>query len=95
MKTEVYLYSLAALIIYCIVIVVLPNFGLYVAFRGYIFPAIISIFLTILNFNSIENILDYFIKLLIFIIISYTLRWLIFFVFNVFFDVDIRCLKTD
>ena len=49
----------------------------------------------ILNFNSIENILDYFIKLLIFIIISYTLRWLIFFVFNVFFDVDIRCLKTD
>lgn len=95
MKIKSYLWSFLILLIYSLLIVLLPNFGLYVAFRGCIFPVLISILLTVLNIHTVKNVLGYVVKLLIFIICGYLLRWFTFYAFKGYFDVDFRYLKND
>ena len=95
MKYKTYLFSVIILIFYCTAIVFLPNFDLYEDFRGYILPIIVSVFLTTLNFHNVKNRFDYVIKLLFFIGLGYILRFMIFYFFNGYFDVDFRHLKDD
>jgi len=95
MKYKTYLFSVIILIFYCTAIVFLPNFDLYEDFRGYILPIIVSVFLTTLNFHNVKNRFDYVIKLLFFIVLGYILRFMIFYFFNGYFDVDFRHLKDD
>lgn len=95
MKYKTYLFSVIILIFYCTAIVFLPDFDLYEDFRGYILPIIVSVFLTTLNFHNVKNRFDYVIKLLFFIGLGYILRFMIFYFFNGYFDVDFRHLKDD
>lgn len=95
MKYKTYLFSVIILIFYCTAIVFLPNFDLYEDFRGYILPIIVSVFLTTLNLHNVKNRFDYVIKLLFFIGLGYILRFMIFYFFNGYFDVDFRHLKDD
>lgn len=44
MKTKNFLISLILLLFYGFVIILIPNFSFYVLFRGFILPAILSIF---------------------------------------------------
>lgn len=95
MKNKVYLCSFVVLLTYCVVIVFLPNFELYVAFRGYILPALLSVVLTAFNFVSVRGKADYAVKLVIFIVLGYALRLLVFFACNGYFDVNFLHLKND
>ena len=95
MKNKLYLCSYLVLLIYCLVIVFLPNFELYVEFRGCILPALLSVVLTAFNFGTIRGKADYAIKLVDFIVLGYLLRLLLFFAFNGYFDVDFLHLKND
>lgn len=95
MKNKVYLCSFVVLLTYCVVIIFLPNFELYVAFRGYILPALLSVVLTAFNFCSVRGKADYTVKLVIFIVLGYALRLLVFFACKGYFDVNFLHLKND
>lgn len=95
MRSKSILQSVIIILCYCVGIVFLPNFYLYVEFRGFIFPALISIILTLVNFKTVTGNYDYFMKLLVFVVLGYILRFLVFFAFNGYFDVDFRYIKND
>ncbi len=95
MKIRIFLQSILVEICYCLMVVLLPNFNLYVEFRGIILPSLYSVILTVVNFKSIMGKVDYFIKLVLYVFLGYILRLLIFFVANGYFDVNFLYLKND
>ena len=95
MRTKIFFQSILIMFCYCVVIVFLPDFSMYVEFRVFIFPSLVSIILTMVNFKINIKKFDYFIKLLLFIFLGYILRFLLFFAFKGYFDVDFRYIKND
>lgn len=95
MKTKNFLISLILLLFYGFVIVLMPSFNFYVLFRGFLLPAVLSVFLTILNYKSIKSVLDFLVKILLFTVLGYFFRSLAFYICNGYFDVDFRYLQND
>ena len=95
MRSKKFFLSMFIMFCYCVLIVFLPNFSLYVEFRGYILPFLLSVILTMVNFKTIKGWFDYFAKLLLFIALGYILRLLVFFAFKGYFDVDFRNIEYD
>gem|GEM_PF-6249799 len=60
MRSKKFFLSMFIMFCYCVLIVFLPNFSLYVEFRGYILPFLLSVILTMVNFKTIKGWFDYF-----------------------------------
>ena len=89
------LISIIILLFYSLIIDLMPIFDFYVIFRGFVFPLVISIVLTIINFNTTKNLINHIIKLFFYILLGYLFRLIIFYVLNGYFDINIKNLKTD
>lgn len=89
------LISIIILLFYSLIIVLMPIFDHYAIFRGIVFPLVISIVLTIINFNTTKKLINHISKLFFYTLLGYIFRLIIFYVLNGYFDINIKNLKTD
>jgi hypothetical protein len=95
LNIKIFYLSLLVLLIYSFFIVFLPYFEFYFFCRGIIFPSLLTIILTLINFRYIKNIFVCFLKVILFFLLAHIFRLIIFFVFNGFLDINFSNFKND